>query len=414
MNNLEKLINKLCPDGVEYKKIGEVFNVITDYTAAGSFADIAKNVTYLKEQDYAQLIRTTDLKSKFSNPESFVYVDEHAFNYLWRVNINEDCIVMPNVGNCGEVYYVEPSKLPNTNNVLGPYAVLLRAENNNLKYLYYCLDNKIFKKKLRKITSSTGQSKFNKTNLKDLTIPLPPLEIQSEIVHILDDFTSLLEELSAELNIRQKQYSYYKDNSIMNAQNTKKYKLSDIAKIYDGTHQTPQYTNSGVSFISVENILDIYQSKKYISKEDYDKYKVKPEIGDVFMTRIGTIGKCAIYDKKMDLAYYVSLALIRPDKEIINSYYLKYLIESTIGAKELRKRTLVNAVPIKINKDDIGKIVLPIPPLDVQEKIVRILDKFENICNNITSGLPAEIEKRQMQYEYYRDLLLNFKEVQHE
>ena len=129
------------------------------------------------------------------------------------------------------------------------------------------------------------------------------------------------------------------------------------------------------------------------------------------MTRIGRIGKCAVFYKQENIAYYVSLALIRPNQDIVNSYYLKYLIESIIGARELRKRTLVNAVPIKINKDDIGKIVLPIPSLEEQIKIVNILDIFEKLCNDISEGLLAEIETRQKQYEYYRDKLLTFKEL---
>ena len=193
---------------------------------------------------------------------------------------------------------------------------------------------------------------------------------------------------------------------------SKKYKLNEIAQIYDGTHQTPKYTDNGVSFISVENISDIYNSKKYISVEDYNKYKIKPKINDIFMTRIGNIGKCSIYNKEKDLAYYVSLALIKPNIEIVNSYYLKFLIESIIGIKELRKRTLVNAVPIKINKDDIGKIELPIPSLKEQERIVNILIRFDKLCNDITDGLPAEIEARKKQYEYYRDKLLTFKELE--
>lgn len=193
--------------------------------------------------------------------------------------------------------------------------------------------------------------------------------------------------------------------------NIKFYRLNEIAKIYDGTHQTPKYKNEGIPFISVENIKDIYNSNKYISVEDYNKYKIKPMINDLFMTRIGSIGKCAVFYKQEDLAYYVSLALIRPNTKIINSYYLKYLIESIIGKKELRKRTLINAVPIKINKEDIGKIILPIPSLDVQEKIVNILERFDKLCNDITNGLPAEIEARQKQYEYYRDKLLTFKEL---
>ena len=188
-------------------------------------------------------------------------------------------------------------------------------------------------------------------------------------------------------------------------------KLSDIAEIYDGTHQTPNYTEEGISFISVENINDIYGSKKYISKNDYDKYKIKPKINDIFMTRIGTIGKCALYEKEVDLAYYVSLALIRIKTHKVIPKYLKYVIESSIGQNELKKRTLLHAVPIKINKDEIGKIVLPIPDIDIQENIVKILDIFDRITNDISEGLPAEIEVRKKQYEYYRNKLLSFKEL---
>ena len=132
------------------------------------------------------------------------------------------------------------------------------------------------------------------------------------------------------------------------------------------------------------------------------------------MTRIGTIGKCAVFEKQQDLAYYVSLALIKPDPNIVNSKYLKYIIESNIGRKELYKRTLIHAVPIKINKDEIGKIKLPVPPLEEQQRIVNILDRFDKLCNNISEGLPAEIEARQKQYEYYRDKLLTFKPLEEE
>ena len=101
MSRIEELIKELCPDGVEYKRVGEICDTITDYTAAGSFADIAKNVKYISGGvGYAQLIRTTDLKSKFENVDKFVYVDERAFKYLWRVNLNEKGLVLPNVGNC--------------------------------------------------------------------------------------------------------------------------------------------------------------------------------------------------------------------------------------------------------------------------------------------------------------------------
>lgn len=180
-------------------------------------------------------------------------------------------------------------------------------------------------------------------------------------------------------------------------------KLAQHCKIYDGTHQTPKYQKTGIPFISVENIKSIYDSKKYISQEAYDAYKIKPKVGDVFMTRIGSIGACAVFTKEADIAYYVSLALLRPDSKVLNSGFLKYIIESSWGKKELRKRTLVNAVPIKVNKQDIGKIEIPLPPIEVQTEIVRILDKF--------TSLEAELDCRKRQYEYYRDKLLSFDNV---
>ena len=112
-------------DDVERKKLGDVCSICTDYTAAGSFAAIAKNVQYMSEENYALLVRTMDIKSKFSkgNP---IYVDKHAFEYLWRVQLSVDSIILPNIGNCGEVYYLKPQDIPYKNAVLAPNAILLR------------------------------------------------------------------------------------------------------------------------------------------------------------------------------------------------------------------------------------------------------------------------------------------------
>ena len=177
-------------------------------------------------------------------------------------------------------------------------------------------------------------------------------------------------------------------------------KLNSVCDIYDGTHSTPNYTESGVKFASVENIGDLYATQKYISEKDFEKYKIKPRIGDVMMTRIGSVGVCTVVDRNEALAFYVSLALLRPQLDKVQSRFLKYAIESIHGRKELRKRTLINAVPIKINKDDIGKVTIPLPPIEIQSEIVRVLDNFTN--------LTAELTARKMQYSYYRDNLLSF------
>ena len=127
------------------------------------------------------------------------------------------------------------------------------------------------------------------------------------------------------------------------------------------------------------------------------------------MTRIGDIGTCAIVKNDVNLAYYVTLTLLRPDQNIVLTPFLKYLIESNHGRRELDKRILHMANPIKINLGEISKLRFLLPSLTVQEYVVFILDKFDALVNDISQGLPKEIELRQKQYEYYREKLLDFK-----
>ena len=151
--------------------------------------------------------------------------------------------------------------------------------------------------------------------------------------------------------------------------------LKNISTIYDGTHQTPTYTSFGVKFISVENIKDIDNPNKFISKSNYDKdFKVKPIIGDIFMTRItaGVIGETAIVKNNDDLAYYVSLALIRPTGKI-NSDFLTLVINTSNFKRELHRRIIHVAFPKKINLGDIGQCKLNICGLTEQTKIAEFL-----------------------------------------
>lgn len=201
---------------IEWKTLGEVMEIVTDFTAAGSFASNAQNVRYLQEPNYALLVRTTDIKQGFKSTEKFIYVDQHAFEYLWRVNLDKECIILPNVGkNCGEVYHSSPTILPYKNCVLGPNAILVRSEKASNKFLYYLFQAEYFQKELAKITSNAGQGKFNKTNLKQIKLPIPPLFKQRRIVDILDRFdtltNSISEGLPKEIALRRKQYEYYRD-----------------------------------------------------------------------------------------------------------------------------------------------------------------------------------------------------------
>ena len=213
-------------------------------------------------------------------------------------------------------------------------------------------------------------------------------------------FQGLLQKLGCEMSRLEELLQEFCSNGVQYI------KLNTLCEIYDGTHNTPNYTQGGIKFVSVQNINDLYSTNKYVSLEDFENYKISPQLGDVLMTRIGSIGLCAIVDRDEPLAYYVSLALLRPDASKINNKYLKYVIESIHGRKELRKRTLVNAVPIKINKADIGKISIPLPPLPVQEEIVRILDNLLEYTQDLVKNLELEIDARNKQFEYYKHELI--------
>ena len=159
------------------------------------------------------------------------------------------------------------------------------------------------------------------------------------------------------------------------------HKLEAFAKIYDGTHQTPKYTKSGIRFISVENISNLYDSQKFISLEDFKKeFKIHPQINDILMTRIGDIGTPAVVSKEDPLAYYVSLALIRPLKNLYYLYIYDY-IQTPYFKKELWHRTLHIAFPQKINKEEIGKCKISIPCEKEQFKIGSFLSLIDQRIN---------------------------------
>ena len=178
-------------DAWEQRELGDCMETITDYVAAGSFADIASNVEYKNSPDYAQLIRTVDLKHDFNN-SGFIYVDKKAFDYLWRVNLNTECIILPNIGaNIGEAYYIEPSLLPYEHNVLGPNAILLKTKNST-KFMFSLFQADDFQNKLSISIASSGQPKFNKTELKEISLFVPSREEQLKIGEYFSTIDNLI------------------------------------------------------------------------------------------------------------------------------------------------------------------------------------------------------------------------------
>lgn len=397
MSKLDELIKELCPNGVEYQPIGEICDTVTDYTAAGSFADIAKNVKYINDSvGYAQLIRTTDLKSNFTHVDKFVYVDEHAFRYLWRVNLDAEALVLPNIGNCGEIYYINPDMFPHKHNVLGPNALLVKSSVCNIRFLFHLFSSTGFRMKLDAIVSKVGQTKFNKTNLKKIEIPFPPLEVQEEIVRILDEYSEknahLIDTLNAELEARKVQYEYYR-NKLMTqlcSNGVKCRELSEVLTIKNG-RDYKCYAKGDVPVYGSGGIIT------YIDTYSYDKCSV-------LIPRKGSLNKLYYVEKpfwNVDTIFYTEIN----EKMVCPKFVYFYL--QTLHLEQLNT---ASGVP-SLTQSILNRIKIPVPSLEVQEEIVRILDEYSEKNAKLIETMTKEIKLRQTKYEHYRDKLLSFKEA---
>lgn len=389
MSKIDELIHEYCPDGAEWKKLGDVCDTVTDYVAAGSFADLKKNVPYLATPDYALLVRTMDIKNGFTSSHP-VYISESAFKYLWRVNLDRECIVLPNIGNCGEVYYIDPKKLPYKHNALATNAILLRSTEVMVRYLYYFFLTPLFQKQLEKITSKVGQGKFNKTDLKKLDIPVPPLPVQQEIVRILDSFTELQDELQKELEERKKQYTWLEEELITGPRYTVK-KLSECATVERGKRLVRKQLSSDKN-----GGYPVYQN----ALEPLGYYSESNRRSNIpFVIAAGAAGK---------LGYsYTEFWAADDCYTIVNNRnvygrYLYYAIE--IQSKYLKDHVRMGSIP-RIAKSFVEETQIFLP--DYQQQVI-IANKLDTLFQLIDKTIPSEIALRQQQYSYYRDKLLSF------
>ncbi len=182
--------------------------------------------------------------------------------------------------------------------------------------------------------------------------------------------------------------------------NWQRVRLGDIAHIFDGTHQTPQYTHYGVAFFSVENIVSDKPSK-FISQQDYltATNQNRPEYNDILLTRIGTIGVSKVVNWNYPFSIYVTLAVIKQSK-YFNSYYLHYFIQSNFFQKELKNNSLLQAIPCKINMNELKKCEVILPPLNEQIAIANVLSGVDHYLYSLRALiLKKESVKKALSFE---------------
>lgn len=305
------------------------------------------------------------------------------------------------------VYYDKPFTFKNE---MWAYTTF---NQKSVKYLYYILKSNI--QTFRDAASGMGAlPQISLGVTEEFEIPVPPLPVQEEIVRILDAFTELQAELQAELQKRKQQYNYYLDN-LLNFNNINRggyqaevrwMKLKDIGKVCMCKRILKSQTSSSgdVPFFKIGTFGG--NADAYISQALFNEYKAKysyPQKGEVLISAAGTIGRTIVFDGTPSYFQDSNIVWLKHDESIVLNSYLRYCyalnpwVVSTGG-------TIA-----RLYNDNILEATIPVPSLANQQRIVSILDRFDTLTTDLTQGLPAEIEKRRQQYEYYRDKLLTFK-----
>ncbi|GAA8399083.1 restriction endonuclease subunit S [Helicobacter pylori] len=382
------------PKDWEAVKVEYIFEIITDFSAAGSFAQQSQMVQYTNDRtNYAQLIRTTELKNGFNNTNA-IYINKEAFEFLWRVNLNSDAIILPNIGiNCGEIYYVDIKKLIHKHNALAPNAILLRTKKANLKFLFYAFLDTWFQKQLINIITSSAQPKFTKTDLRDLLIPLPPLNEQIAIANILSDLDRYLYSLDA-LILKKESVKKALSFELLSQrkrlkgfnQNWQKVRLGDIFFITAGGDLSkPHYSNTKQSNFNYPIYSNAIEKKGLYGYSSFFIIKNK----SITITARGTMGIAFFRDYP-----YVPigrLLVLQPKISNIDCRFYTEYINSKV-----KFNTEQTTIP-QLTIPKVALCEIPLPPLNEQIAIANIL-----------SGLDSEItslKNKKRQFENIKKAL---------
>ena len=407
MSKLDEMIRELCPDGVEYKRFDEVCTL----NARIGWQRLTK-AEYMSKGDYLLITGTDFTETHEIDYSTCVYVTEERYKQDLKIQLKNGDVLITKDGTLGKVAQVKGLEMPAT---LNGGVFVVRCKDSSLEnrfILHYLLSNH-FQSVVEQQKTGSTISHLTQTLFSRLMIPIPPLEIQREIVRILDNFTKLTAELTVELTARKTQYDFYRDKLLTFESKIQLLSLKDIAKFSYGYTDKAQ-EHGDTRFLRITDISEDGTLKpdgaKYIQlNEESRKYLVKK--GDLLLARTGaTYGKTLYVPDDSPAVYASFLIKIELDNsKILNRYYWHFSKSNQYWRQA--EKLVSKGGQQQFNTNAVERVVVPVPPLDVQNRIVNVLDNFEKICSDLNIGLPAEIEARQKQYEYYRDKLLTFAET---
>lgn len=384
MSRIDDLIAEYCPNGVERKPLGAIAKL---YRGNGlqkkDFTD--KGIGCIH---YGQIYTRYDTFTS----QTISFVDKKLADKLLKVHPN-DLIVTATSENledvCKAVAWLGGSDI-----VTGGHSIVVR-HHQNAKYLSYYFQTLDFFQRKRAYVHGTKVMEIKKDDLAKIVVPVPPLPVQEEIVRILDSFSSLEAELEAELEARRKQYAYYRNELLtFDRERVQWLKLGEAAFINKGTYITKKQVIPG----NIPVILGGVEPAYWHSESNHD--------GEgIVISRSGANAGFASYWNE---PIFVSDGFVLDAKPGTDMRFLFHVLKKQQAKLHSMKRG--SGVP-HINSKMLANVSIPIPPLEEQQRIISILDRFDKLTNDLSSGLPAEIEARHKQYEYYRDRLLSFDEL---
>ena len=414
MSKLDELIKELCPNGVEYKKLGElgtIYNGLTGKNKNDFIEGNQKYITYVNVFNNISIDIETQDKVKIDRNEKQNKV-EYGDVIFTASSENIEDVGMTSV----------LTNLIEEDLYLNSFCFGFRFSTDIMlpSFLKYLFRSENLRKQIRKTANGVTRYNISKEKIKEILVPILPLKIQEEIVRILDDYTKSVEELKEKLNkeliARKKQYSWYRDYLLKFENKVEIVKLKDIAtEIYRGNGIKREevretgipcvrygeiYTEYGISFEKTKSHTDenLITNKKYI------------EYGDILFAITGEsveeIGKSTAYIGTEKCLVGGDILVMKHKQDPV---YLSYVL-STENSQKQKSKGKIKSKVVHTNATDIGEIEIPLPPLEVQKRIVEVLDNFEKTCKELNIELSSEIEKKQKEYEFVRNYLLTFEE----
>lgn len=431
MSKLQELINKLCPNGVEFKplrEIGDFFGGLTGKSKEDFIDGNARFISYMNVYSNPAL--------KLDLPDFVKINDGEKQNVVQYGDILfTGSSETPNECGMSSVVTTKPSEPLYLNSFCFGFR-LIDINTFNLDFLKHLLRSYEVRCQIAKTANGVTRFNISKKLFANIMIPVPPIEVQEEIVRILDSFSDYAAELQAELQARKQQYEYYrnllltfnpsaygcgtddeqKDGVTTWAGHNYKIEWKKLGEICNricsgGTPTTSNksFYNGSIPWLRTQEVnwSDVYDTEIKISEEAVKKSSAKliPSNCVIIAMYGATAAKVCI--NRIPLTTNQACCNLEINPQLASYKYVYYwLCNSYEKLKSMGEGSQNN-----INGMKIKQYPIPIPPLELQEKIVAILDRFETLVNDLTNGLPAEIAAVKDQYEYYRNKLLTFKKL---